>query len=270
VVVPIIHTLLPLYVERSAQWYWRLPVAAALARRIWTGIYNAHFPFAVTVDVAARDYVRSAGIAVPVLAGPWNGVDTAVFQPRRRPAAAGAPLRLVSVGRLVREKNAHLLVPLVHALRAEGVAFELVVVGDGPLAPALRAALGDAREVVLRGWLAPPDVAGELARADLYLSLSDTESFSLTAEEALAVGVPVVAPEVIGFERLAGRDLGHLFPGAWLTPTGMRPLARTIGEARARIEAWAENARATAAERSWDRALGSLAAALAAHTGLPF
>jgi phosphatidylinositol alpha 1,6-mannosyltransferase len=272
VAVPIIHTLMPLYVERSGPWIWRTAPAAALARRIWCGVYNDNFAFAVTVDKAARDYVQSAGIKIPVLAGPWNGTDTAMFHPRERVRAAGAPLRIVWIGRAVLEKNTRLLAPLVHALRAGGLRFELVIVGDGPLLPELRAAFGQQGDVVLRGWRTPAQIAEELAAADLYLSLSDTESFSLTAEEALASGVPVIAPEVIGFKRLAGQGLGWLFPGAWLTPTGMRSLAAAIvREATApQLAEWSTRARAQAAGRSWDGALASLAAALGERTGLAF
>jgi phosphatidylinositol alpha 1,6-mannosyltransferase len=272
VAVPIIHTLLPLYVERSAQWYWRTRPLSALARRIWTSIYNDHFRFAVTVDVAARDYARSAGVTVPILAGAWNGVDTSVFHPRDVERIPGGPLRIISVGRLVREKNAHLLVPLVHALRAAGVSFELVIVGDGPVAPDLARDLGAASDVIRRGWLAPEAIADELARSDVYLSLSDTESFSLTAEEALATGVPVIAPDVIGFERLGGHELGFLFPGSWLDASGMTLLARRIRDATApeRLATWAANARASAAERSWSRALGSFAEHLSRETRLEF
>ncbi|MFO0602328.1 MAG: glycosyltransferase [Polyangiales bacterium] len=268
--VPIVHTLLPLYVERSAQWYWRLPPVAAFARRLWCDVHNRNFPFAVTVDHAARDYVRAAGVTIPVLAGPWNGVDTATFHPRDLPRAPDAPLRIASVGRLVHEKRAELLIPLVASLRRAGVRFHLTVVGDGALAPSLRAALDGASDVTFTGWRAPPDVAEALAHADLYLSLSDTESFSLTAEEALASGVPVVAPDVIGFRRLAGGELGRLFPAAWLDARGMDALARLLRDeaTSAQREAWARNARATAASRGWDVALGSFAEALSRETGV--
>lgn len=267
-IVPIVHTLLPLYVERSAQWYWRLPIAAALARRVWCGVYNASFEFVVTVDVGVRDYLRAIGVSLPILAGPWNGADTALFRPRLTQRTAGAPLRLICVGRLVREKNVHLVPDLVRALRAVGLSFELVVVGDGPLAASLRAALADAPEVLFRGWLAPPEVAAELARADAYLSLSDTESFSLTAQEALASGVPVVAPDVHGFHRLAGRDVGLLFPGAWLSPAGMTSLAAAIRESLPSFASWASRAAAEAPSLSWDHALTDFAAALEQRTGL--
>lgn len=234
-IIPIIHTLLPLIVERSGPWYWRNPLAAALARRLWSGIYNDHFDFALTVDPTARDYLASIGVSIPILAGRWNGVDTDVFRPRAASSTGearppGAPLRIVSVGRVTPEKNAHLLEPLARSLQAERVPFELIIVGGGALLPALAARFAGVPNVTLRGWRAPPDVAAELARADVYLSLSDSDSFSLTAEEALAVGVPVIAPEVVGFKRLAGREQGLLFPGDWLSPSGMRSLAARIRE----------------------------------------
>lgn len=270
--IPIVHTLLPLYVERSAQWYWRMPPLATVARRLWCGVHNDNFPVAVTVDLAARDYLRAAGITVPILAGPWNGVDTTIFHPREPARERDGTLRIVSVGRLVHEKRAELLVPLVEALRRLGVRFHLTVVGDGALAPRLRAALNGSADVTFTGWRSPPEIADELSRADLYLSLSDTESFSLTAEESLAAGVPVVAPEVIGFRRLAGASVGRLFPASWLDAAGMTSLARLLRDEAtpAQLDQWARNARATSAARSWDVALGSLAAALSRETGLTF
>jgi len=271
-IVPLVHTLLPLYVERSAQWYWRLPVAAALARRVWCGVYNEHFPErVVTFDVGVRDYLRTIGFAMPILAGPWNGVDPAVFHPRAAPPDPtdhGSPLRLVSIGRLVREKNAHLLPDLVRALRATGVAFELVIVGDGPLGPALRAALVDAPEVTWRGWQDPAAVAAELARADAYISLSDTESFSLTAQEAVATGVPVVVPDVHGFRRLAAMDVGLLFPAAWLGRAGMTELAAALRASRPEFARWARRAAEVAPSLTWTAALTRFTAAIAADSGL--
>lgn len=268
-VVPLVHTLLPLYVERSAQWYWRLPIAAALARRVWCGVYNEHFPErVVTFDVSVRDYLRSIGFAMPILVGPWNGVDPAVFHPRAAPPEHGGPLRLVLVGRLVREKNAHLMPDLMRALRAAGVAFELVIVGDGPLGPSLRATLAGAPEVSWRGWQDPSAVAAELARADAYISLSDTESFSLTAQEAVATGVPVVAPDVHGFRRLAAMDVGLLFPAAWLGRAGMTELAAALRASRPQFARWARRAAAVAPSLAWEPALARFAAAIVEDTRL--
>jgi L-malate glycosyltransferase len=80
----------------------------------------------------------------------------------------------------------------------------LVMVGDGPdrgLAQDEARALGVADRVQFLGRI--ENVAPLLSSADLFLLPSDNESFGLSALEALACGVPVVAsnaggiPEVI-------------------------------------------------------------------------
>jgi phosphatidylinositol alpha 1,6-mannosyltransferase len=270
-VIPIVHTLLPLFVERSGPLLWRTPPAAALTRRVWTGIYNDFFDFAVTVDVAAEEYLRSIGFRIPLLAGPYNGVDTGVFRARAAPPAGEArPLVIAWIGRLVREKNAPLLPHLARALRDAGVSFELSVMGGGPLAAALGREAAGIPEVALRGWLPPPAVAAELARSDVYLSLSDTESYSLTASEAIASGVPVVAPDVIGFRRLGALSVGALFPASWLSPAGMRDLAGLVAGSVPRLPGWARRAAEIAPRLSWSAALDALYGDLAKRTRLPF
>jgi phosphatidylinositol alpha 1,6-mannosyltransferase len=271
-VIPLVHTLLPLFVERSGSRLWRTRPAAALTRYVWSGIYNDNFDFAVTVDAAARDYLSSVGFRIPILAGPYNGVDTDVFRarPAPPPLADGDALRVAWIGRLVHEKNASLLPDFARALAARGVRFELTIIGDGPLAPWLARALAPWPSASLRGWLAPPDVAAELARAHLYLSLSDTESYSLTASEALATGVPVVAPDVIGFRRLGPMKVGALFPAALLDAPGMAVVAALVASSRPSLGAWSRAAAAAAPGLAWDRALDALYGDLAARTRLPF
>jgi len=269
--VPIIHTLMPLFVERSGQWFWRTPPAVALTRRIFSAIYNQNFEFALTVDPAARDYLQGIGIRRPILAGSFNGVDTSVFQARAaRQRPSGAPLRICWIGRLVPEKNAPLLPHLVAALHRLAVPFELVLVGDGPLAEPLRRQLPAGSGVTFTGWLAPAAVAAELCRADVYLSVSDTESCSLTANEALASAVPVIAPEVIGFRRLAAIGAGLLFPADWLRPSAMGQLAALLGDSRARLAQWSRRAAAVAPELSWERALSALYTTLGTKLGQQF
>jgi glycosyltransferase involved in cell wall biosynthesis len=270
VAIPIIHTLLPLFIERSGSLFWRTPPAAALTRRIWSGIYNDNFEFALTVDVAARDYLRSIGIRIPVHAGPYNGVDTSVFRARAAGPARELPLRIAWIGRITREKNAFLLPHLVRALDDAGVPFALSVIGDGPLRAELARDLGTTSRTTLHGWLPPSEVAAELSRSDLYLSLSDTESYSLTASEALASGVPVVAPDVIGFRRLGAMDVGALFPASWLSPSGMKKLSRLVAASAPRLEGWARRAAAAAPGLSWGVALDALYGDLAERTQLPF
>ncbi len=81
--------------------------------------------------------------------------------------------------------------------------------GDGPLAPALRAA-GGAHFV---GRVSAEELADLRARAALAIVPSrSAETFGLAAAEAMADGVPVVATAVGALPELVGAD-GLVAPG---------------------------------------------------------
>ena len=90
----------------------------------------------------------------------------------------------------------------------------LVLVGDGPERPEAVAeaeALGVADSVTLLGKL--NGVAEILACADLFLLPSQTESFGLSALEAMAAGVPVIATAVGGLPEVVEHEVtGYLAP----------------------------------------------------------
>lgn len=90
----------------------------------------------------------------------------------------------------------------------------LVMVGDGPdrvdAAEEARA-LGVSDSVFFLGKL--ESVAPLLAGADLFLLPSESESFGLSALEALATGVPVIATAAGGIaEVVRDGETGHLLP----------------------------------------------------------
>ena len=72
---------------------------------------------------------------------------------------------------------------------------QLVVVGDGPSEPALRAALPAARFL---GRRTGDDLARIFASLDVFVHTGPFETFCQTIQEAQAAGVPVIAPAVGG------------------------------------------------------------------------
>ncbi|MGW7273804.1 glycosyltransferase family 4 protein [Streptomyces sp. NPDC054864] len=133
-----------------------------------------------------------------------RGVDTARFGPTlrdeavRRELAPNGELIVGYVGRLAPEKQVELLAG-VSAL--EGV--RLVVVGDGPSEGSVRAALPGA---VMLGRRTGSELARILASLDLFVHTGPYETFCQTVQEAMASGVPVVAPA-------AGGPLDLVVPG---------------------------------------------------------
>jgi glycosyltransferase involved in cell wall biosynthesis len=130
-------------------------------------------------------------------------------------AADPAPRRLLSVGRLDREKNPLLLVDAIAALHAQDPAWRLVVVGNGPMRAEVEARvaqLGVGEAVDVRGYVPVDDGLPELYRsADAFLHVSWTEGVPQVLFEAFAAGLPVVATDVGGVAQAAG-DAAVLVP----------------------------------------------------------
>jgi glycosyltransferase involved in cell wall biosynthesis len=123
--------------------------------------------------------------------------------------------RLLSVGRLDREKNPMLLLDVLSAMQAADPSWRLVVVGEGPMRAQLEARtaeLGLTQAVELRGYV---PIDGELPRlyraADAFLHISWTEGVPQVLFEAFAAGLPVVATDVGGVAR-AVADAALLIP----------------------------------------------------------
>jgi len=145
------------------------------------------------------------GCSVEVI---YNFIDPAVYDRDRYPgalsgmlAAPGKVLMHISNFRAVK-RTADVI--RIFAKVSAAIECTLVMVGDGPdrgLAQDEARALGVADRVQFLGRI--ESVAPLLSSADLFLLPSENESFGLSALEALACGVPVVAsnaggiPEVI-------------------------------------------------------------------------
>jgi L-malate glycosyltransferase len=155
---------------------------------------------------------------------------------------------------LRREKNPLQLVEALARLRGRGVPARVLLIGDGPMRPAVEArarALGVAASLTIAGF--QQDVRPFLAAADAVALCSTSETFPLAALEAMALGRPVVLPAVGGAPEMvrAGRE-GFLFP-VRDTPALVGCLTQ-LADPRARA-GMGEQARATVAARFSERAM---------------
>lgn len=142
----------------------------------------------------------------------WRrGVDTERFHPARRDDALHASLQrrgaivVGYVGRLAPEKHLHLL---AEVSRMAGVT--LVIVGDGPSRAELEDEMPDA---VFLGELRGDELARTYASFDVFAHCGPYETFCQTVQEALASGLPVVAPDCGGpRDRVRHGRTGLLVP----------------------------------------------------------
>ena len=152
-------------------------------------------------------------LEVPRLALWPRGVYLEAFHPRfrdeglRRSLAPDGRLLVGYVGRLAPEKELELLTYLSADPR-----YQLVVVGGGPDEARLRRLLPDA---AFLGVLTGDDLSRAYASLDVFVHTGRHETYCQSAQEALASGVPVVAPRAGGpLDVVADGVAGFLYePG---------------------------------------------------------
>ncbi|MGW5617773.1 glycosyltransferase family 4 protein [Streptomyces sp. NPDC003877] len=230
----------------------------------WRRIRSVHGAADLTLapsSAALRD-LRTHGVPRVEL---WpRGVDTERFRPDRRDEALrrelapNGELIVGYVGRLAPEKQVELL---AGACGLDGV--RVVIVGDGPSRPSLEQALPGA---VFLGRRTGDDLARVFASLDLFVHTGPFETFCQTVQEAMASGLPVVAPAAGGpLDLVAHGHTGFLVPPR--DTAAVREAVRTLAAAPALRTAFGAAGRATVEGRTWaavgDRLIGHYANVLA-------
>lgn len=168
-----------------------------------------------------------------------NPVDTALFRPKDLVREA----RVVTVARIAPVKRLELLIRAISSLARLEPNVTLDVVGAGPGLQALRnlaIALSIGDRVNFHGQIDRTDVAARLAQSSVFVMTSYTENMPVAMLEALACGLPVVAPKSAWFDEITSKAPGQSFhPGSvdglvhalssYLCPsTAQRGLARQV------------------------------------------
>jgi glycosyltransferase involved in cell wall biosynthesis len=124
------------------------------------------------------------------------GVNTKLFYPAPQDEHRNnEDITLLFVGRLVHAKNLSFLLQSFKIVCERKPGVYLLVVGDGPLLPALKMeakALNVSGNVKFCGFLSGEQLAKVYRNADIFVISSCFESFSLVTLEAMASGLPVV------------------------------------------------------------------------------
>ncbi|EOM76503.1 glycosyltransferase family 1 protein [Rhodococcus rhodnii] len=224
---------------RRAAWWW--------TRRIHERAHRTLAPSTAAMASLAEHNVERVHL--------WpRGVDAERFAPWRRDAALhaqwsasrspddGGRLVVGYVGRLAPEKHVERLAPLAHDPRVR-----LVVVGDGPQRERLRRLLPTA---VFTGELRGAALAAAFASLDVFVHTGEHETFCQSVQEALASGLPVIAPDAGGPRDLVASGRAGLLLGVDAFEHELPAAVASFADPAVRSR-FAAAARASVRRRSW-------------------
>lgn len=221
-----------------------------LAERLWDHVRSIHNAADLTLVPSSFSYQQLESLGIERLKIFRRGVDTAQFAPHRRNEAFRKAIgpnseRLIGyVGRLSADKQVEDL-KVLSSLPGT----RLVVVGSGPMAQELKAALPDAH---FTGFLSGARLAEVMASLDVFVHPGESETFCQTIQEAMACAVPVVA---VG--RGGPLDLVDSSRTGWLyEPKALHELAYRVSDLvydEAKRSAFAAAALESVRDRSWQR-----------------
>jgi phosphatidylinositol alpha 1,6-mannosyltransferase len=215
---------------------------------IWRWLRRVHHRADLTLAPSTSSMWLLKANGITEVAHWGRGVDLEQFHPDRRSEtlhrqlAPGGEVIVGYVGRLAKEKQLERLGP-ISTMR--GV--RLVLVGDGPERLHLERRLPHA---TFTGFRSGVDLARTLATFDVFVTTGLDETFCQAVQEALASGVPVVAPAVGGpLDLVTHGSNGFLWSPA--QPVSLVGAVAELVADRARRTAMGHAARASVLERPW-------------------
>lgn len=171
----------------------------------------------IAISDAVVDDIKKYGVDEKKIKRIYNGVDFKKFTPVIK--EKGSVINIVNVARFFPEKKGQdILIRAAAILKAKGYCFKVIFAGgelnkssaEIPKMKKLAKELNIENEVEFLGNV--DNVPKVLAQADIFCIPSRYEGFGISAVEAMAMGLPCVASDIIGLNEVVNDSaLGELF-----------------------------------------------------------
>lgn len=197
--------------------------------------------------------------------------DPAAQAEWRRKLDLGSDYVLMWAGRCGKEKNLDFLMRLFERTRERRPDVSLVMAGDGPELPALRAWAARQPGVRVVGRLPRAELADLYGMADLFVFPSTTETFGMVVLEAQACGLPALVSDIGGCQEIVsdgetGQVLSVHDPELWVE--AILGAAHARERAAAEVDARREAIRRRFAARcGWEGVIDDIRQTFAAPVG---
>jgi glycosyltransferase involved in cell wall biosynthesis len=245
----------------------KIPFTQRFSSLYMKWLYFPFFDHHIANSEYTADELRSAALGHFVLRGTWirpMGVNLDHFSPHRRRAelrrrllqnvgASDDSVLLLYAGRLVPEKNLSLLFDLLgHLTKQKRGDYRMLVVGDGierEMWERKCASELPGRTCFLE-HIGDRNVLADLyANSDVFVHPNPREPFGIAPLEAMASGLPLVAPNRGGVTAYANPE------NAWIANADVESFANAVNDAASNRLVAAEKAvraLATARQFRWD------------------
>lgn len=144
------------------------------------------------------------------------GIEISKFKPAGRDDNNKSPINLLSVSRLKSHKQVDHFIRICDRLTKKGYKVLGTIVGDGPRRLEIVDLIHTLRLegiVSMPGALSQEELFQFFQSSDILIITSRSEGIPVTAMEAMACGLPVIAPNIMGIPELViDRETGFLFP----------------------------------------------------------
>ncbi len=162
-----------------------------------------------SLNLAMTNKLARSGFSKNVVEVP-NRVNLTTFYPPKSDFKIEAPIKIISVGRFVKEKN---YTQLIRVLAGSGLDFELCLIGGGPLKAEYEQIIADfnlASRIVLIDWINQQEMIQRIISADLYVQFSLSEGMPRTILEAMALKMPIISTNVGSIEGVINDGVNGL------------------------------------------------------------
>jgi glycosyltransferase involved in cell wall biosynthesis len=147
------------------------------------------------------------GIIIP------NGCDTNTFYPDY--TKRGKQLKVLFIGRLVRQKDPFTLLEAVKIIKRKGFNdFTVHILGDGPLKVKMENYIkrNKLSEIIqMKGWVNKNELLEEFQSAHIQIITSKAEAMSIAALESLAAGLYIISTPVSGNTDIIKQNINGEF-----------------------------------------------------------
>ena len=176
-----------------------------------------------------------------------NGVDAPFFEPHE--PEMHKPTRLLFVGRLAPQKNVGLFLRALEGISGQ---FETTLVGDGESGEQMRALASELslENVSFHGSAHGAELLDLYRNADIFVLPSEREGMPLVLLEAMAVGLPVIATDVIGNRDVVENNVSGILVDAH-NPASLRTALLELADDPARRTRLRDAAKSFVASFSW-------------------